>query len=603
MEKLIHILPKVITNEDTKWLRKIVKDPDELTRFIVEHFNTKVYLLSIISNSRYRADKLNDKINDNTSIDQLIELTKENYPENEDFVKLLDQLKNRVDCNGKSASSIIWATSLLNNLETKSADQDFINKIFFTVASTLDKSDKTIADLREELKVLTANDEKLASITNTSLVSSLVMNPNVQKTDSYYDFNTFTKIENNNDIQINSKEELFEALYSLENYNACVNYIKENYLSETDPTLDGFCENDNQRSYKALVIAVALASEIYKHDAEFDKDSNIGHNMVADIYKLRKEINNEHILAEITNKINGLEFAAGRIATQILGRELEIAKQQTRIFNLPKETFKTGNAEDFIKNDLNAFGKLIKPNLDYTLDLLNTIKALKKKYQAKTNYRKSERTEETINFLAKELNIDFIVNQELSPLDQLMQKLNILENTCDNRHKDLARMEDIYKKVKSKQKTNLDLENVEFDKKLLGKNVALKTEFHEKAIKEYFKLVELDSKWAIKGNKNETLILLSPKMILSRLKRKAEYNEKTFPILNDMFKTFKITPAELIKEITTSYYAKGDGSVNKEYEDLYKTLNDKKADKETKRSAIENADLNNKDKDTLNLLL
>ncbi len=600
MEKLIHILPKLITNEDTQWLRKIVKDPDDLTRFIVEHFNTKLYRLSIMKRASFKYDSYGNEINDNTSIEDLINAVEKHHSENQSFAKLLEELNSRIDCNGKSASSILWASSILNNLEGHNINQNIISEAFFTVLSTMSESEKNINDLRNELLTLVENDKKLEQIANTSLVSSLIMNPNVQESNIFYDFNTFTKIENDTSIEIKSKQDLFDALYDLDNYNACIEYIKNVYLNEIDPTLDGFCENDNHRTYKALIIAAALASETYKHDDEFDKDNNIGHNLVADIYKLRRVINKEHIYSEITNKVNGLEYSAGRIASEILGRELEVAKKQDRIFNLPKSQFKTGNAEDYIKNNLNAFGKLIKPNLDYTLDLLNTIKTLKKKYQAKAKYRKSERTEETINFLAKELNVEFIPNETISPKEQLMQKLDILENVCDNRHRDLSRIEDIYKQVKTKQKTNLDIENVEFDKKLLGKNVALKTDLHEKAIKEFFKLVELDKSISIKGDKNEKLLLLSPKMILAKLKKIAASNKKELPTINDLYNHFRITPADMIKNITTGYYANNDGSVNKEYADLYKKLNDKTVDKYEKAKIIEEAELSEEDKEALN---
>ncbi len=603
MEKIIHILPKLITNEDSQWLRKIVKDPDGLSRYIVKNFNTKLYLLSIMKRASYNADMLGGQINDNSSVDELIDATK-NLPETEEISILLEELKNRVDCNEKSATSIIWAASILNNLEELNVDQEAINKVFFAVAATLVNSQKNISDLREELTSLVSGDEKLARITKSSLVTSLVENPKVQKSDIYYDFNTFKEIQNDTEIEIKSKEDLFEALATLDNYDACVNYIKKEYLSEKDPSLDGYCENDNDRTYKALIITIALASEVYKHNAEFDKDNNIGFNMIANIYKLRDNIKNEHIFAEISNKINGLEFAAGRIATQILGRELEIGKKQDRIFNLPKEMFKTGNAEDYIKNNLNAFGKLIKTNLDYSLDLLNTIKNIKKKYQAKSNYRKSERTEETINFLAKELDVNLMSDSNiLTPLGTLMENLNTLENACDEKHKQLSRFEDIYKKVKTKQKTNLKIQDVKFDKRLLGKNVALKTEYHENLIKEIYKLVELDANYAIKGDKNKTFYIASPKTILSKFKKNAEAKKETLPIINDLFKHFSLKPNEVIKQIAEEYYVNNDGSVNKDYENLYKTLLDKKTTKEDKIDVLNNAEVNEEDKDLLNKLL
>ncbi len=604
MEKLIDILPKLITNEDSKWLRRAIKNPDALSRFIVEHFNTKLYLLSIMKRANYNADILGNKINDNSTIEELIDVANTNLPNNEGFAKLLEELKSRVDCNDKSITSILWASSILNNLESRHVDQEIINKAFLAVAATLTNSQKTIADLREELNALVESDQKLAKITDSTLAYSLLMNPTVQKSDIYFDFNTFTQIENNTEIEIKSKEELLSNLNSLENYNACIEFIMREYLSETDPTMDGFCINEDDRMYKALIIAVALASEVNKHNPEFDKDNNIGFNMTANIFKLREKIDNAHILSEISNKLNGLEFAAGKIASKILGRDLEISKEQKRIFNLPKEIFKTGNAEDYIKNNLNAFGKLIKPNLDYTLDLLNTIKALKNRYQSKNNYRKSQRTEDTISFLANELDVQLLSSTNiLTPLGELLENLNALEIACDNKHKELSRFEEIYKKVKSKQKTNLDIENVAFDKKLLGKNVALKTQYHEQLIKEIFKLVEMDKKVAIKGDINQTLRIASPKIILSKFKKEAEANKDALPIINDLFNHFTLKSCDKIKEITEEYYANNDGSVNKEYESLYHVLNDKKADKQEKIDVVLNSQISEDDKEALNKLL
>ena len=602
MEKLIHILPNLITNEDSTWLQKAIKNPDYLSQFIMRHNKSYVSTLSVMRRGRFREHMLGETINDNSTVDELITAIEETNPVGRGFAELLEDLKTRVNCEGKSATSLVWAASILNTLEDRNVSADILTAAFYSIANTrLGGEKKSVSALIEELRDLVSTDKKLAEATETSLSYSFVKNAEVQESDSWYDFNTFEEIEPSEGVEIHSTNQLYAALKDLKNYSTVIDYVKKTYLSEDDPRKDGYCKNEDEKHYKALIIVSALASDRYQFDEEFDTNNTIGFNITADILELRDKIDNEHILDGISNKLNSLESAAGRIVAAILGREVEVLPDKRTVI-LPKGMVKVGSYEDYIKNNLNSFEKLIQPNMSYTLDLLNSIDRMQQKYQDKA-YRGSEKVEETLAFIAGELDVDLIAkDSELAPKERLMQNLDMLYTAANDRYSELDRMMSIYKQVRSKQKTNLDIEDVEFNKSLLGKHGVIATAGHEGAIKEYYRILSADPILKVAKGKKQ-LRIKSPKMVLADIQQQVAESPDVYPQLARLFSHFKLSNQEKIQQIIESYYMNPDGTTNDEYKEIYIALRDKASEQGTKSKAVESADLLEEDKDKLNELI
>ena len=602
MEKLIHILPNLITNEDSTWLQKAIKNPDYLSQFIMRHNKSYVSTLSVMRRGRFREHMLGETINDNSTVDELITAIEETNPVGRGFAELLEDLKTRVNCEGKSATSLVWAASILNTLEDRNVSADILTAAFYSIANTrLGGEKKSVSALIEELRDLVSTDKKLAEATETSLSYSFVKNAEVQESDSWYDFNTFEEIELSEGVEIHSTNQLYAALKDLKNYSTVIDYVKKTYLSEDDPRKDGYCKNEDEKHYKALIIVSALASDRYQFDEEFDTNNTIGFNITADILELRDKIDHEHILDGISNKLNSLESAAGRIVAAILGREVEVLPDKRTVI-LPKGMVKVGSYEDYIKNNLNSFEKLIQPNMSYTLDLLNSIDRMQQKYQDKA-YRGSEKVEETLAFIAGELDVDLIAkDSELAPKERLMQNLDMLYTAANDRYSELDRMMSIYKQVRSKQKTNLDIEDVEFNKSLLGKHGVIATAGHEGAIKEYYRILSADPILKVAKGKKQ-LRIKSPKMVLADIQQQVAESPDVYPQLARLFSHFKLSNQEKIQQIIESYYMNPDGTTNDEYKEIYIALRDKASEQGTKSKAVESADLLEEDKDKLNELI
>ena len=568
----------------------------------MRHNKSYVSTLSVMRRGRFREHMLGETINDNSTVDELITAIEETNPVGRGFAELLENLKTRVDCEGKSATSLVWAASILNTLEDRNVSADILTAAFYSIANTrLGGEKKSVSALIEELRDLVSTDKKLAEATETSLSYSFVKNAEVQESDSWYDFNTFEEIELSEGVEIHSTNQLYAALKDLKNYSTVIDYVKKTYLSEDDPRKDGYCKNEDEKHYKALIIVSALASDRYQFDEEFDTNNTIGFNITADILELRDKIDHEHILDGISNKLNSLESAAGRIVAAILGREVEVLPDKRTVI-LPKGMVKVGSYEDYIKNNLNSFEKLIQPNMSYTLDLLNSIDRMQQKYQDKA-YRGSEKVEETLAFIAGELDVDLIAkDSELAPKERLMQNLDMLYTAANDRYSELDRMMSIYKQVRSKQKTNLDIEDVEFNKSLLGKHGVIATAGHEGAIKEYYRILSADPILKVAKGKKQ-LRIKSPKMVLADIQQQVAESPDVYPQLARLFSHFKLSNQEKIQQIIESYYMNPDGTTNDEYKEIYIALRDKASEQGTKSKAVESADLLEEDKDKLNELI
>lgn len=598
MEKLIHILPNLITNEDSSWLRKKIANPDELTQEIMRHFNNKIYTLAVMKRFEFnnQLNSFGGKITDESTVEDLSAALEE-IPVETNYSYLLDEFASRFDCSGKSLTSVIWGTAILNSIEGKGVDNEVIQKFFYTVANTMLKSDKNVEMLCQEVREVVKADSKFADAVDMAIAYGLLLNKRVQEADAWFDFTTLKELETATVVTITSQEELVEALRNFETYNGAIEYIKDNYLSETDPKKDGYCENDVDRTYKAYIIAATLASESFKHNPEFDPQGKIGFNLTADILNLREKIDSEHILSGISNKLNGLEDAAGRIVCEILGRDIfeEADKQKKPRFILPKETFRTGSVEDYIKNNLNSFEKLINPNLAYCQDLLTSLEKIESKYAKIKVYRQSENTNNALAFIASEFGVELPAGFETK--EDVLTNVTFLQATALDRYDELNRMNTIFKRVKMSQKDNLNIEELAFDRKVLKRDDTVKATLHEDVIKEFYRAVAADP--VLKGDRRDKLRLKSPKMVMAEIKDRVDGNAESYPQLARLLSRFSLSTQERMEKIVDRYYVNEDGSINRDYKEVYEIVTEPKTTKDQKFDAIADSKMSDADKESL----
>ncbi len=615
MEKLINILPNLITNEDSDWLKKKITNPDDLTQELMGFFNAPLYQYSFLNLLNFDPNML-DGLNDNSTVDEIIEKTSK-LDNSENYAQLLEELKTRFDCEDKKASTIIWLSAILNNLENKDVNPDAIKHALTAVCYSLQDSQRNIKDLCNDLREVVQKSPKLEEAIKTYVSYALLLNEEIQSSDTWFDFDTLDSATLSPTMKINSKEDLLQALSDKNNYQLALDYIRANYLSEREIGKDGYCSSEDDQNYKAYLIIFAIANETYKHLPDFDKDNFIGLNLTAKLLAAQERLSSSHILSGISNELNALEDQAGRIASLILGRSIFKESAANR-FRIPKAEFKVGNKDAYIKSNINAFGKLIAPNLDYCEDLLKTITHIEHRYEGRT-YKGSNSVEDTLNYLANELGIDLtkkseekiaqptadvaIVDEkakEPTADERLRENLATLKTEALRRYDELNRMEKIYSRVKSSQKTNLDIDDLSFDKKLLKKDEVIATDLHERVIKEYYRALSMDP--ILKGNTDDRYRIKTPKMILSELKNSVYENEE-YPELSRLMQNFQISQKDELIKMLDEKYVNVDGTTNPEYDEVYHTVANSKKSKNDKEKAILDSNLSEEEKERMTNML
>ena len=238
MEKLINILPNLITNADSDFLKGAIKNPDFLTQDIMKHFNATLFRYALM-NVTGGVGALKE-VNDDTKIDELIEMTKTNLPEEVALSDLLTEIKTRFDCSDKSASTIIWLTNIINNLEERNIDQKILEDTFVAICSKLKGSNKAIGDLFKELKETVKKEPEIVEDIDNYTSYAFLLNPQVQASDRWFNFLTLEELDMEPNMEINNDVDLIKSLKSQNNYIAALNYVKEKYLSDKDANSSGF---------------------------------------------------------------------------------------------------------------------------------------------------------------------------------------------------------------------------------------------------------------------------------------------------------------------------------------------------------------------------
>ncbi len=590
MEKLINILPSLITNEDTNWLDTVTPNPDVLTRDLTKNYNEHLNILAITHASEDYSD-LPYPISPKASCREIVAAVNGSELEDkENVAKLFKEVGNKYNTDGLSAFATIWIAAMYNNQNKFGVDENTLLHLFMNAGTEL-TDDLTIRDVYGEVKSFIDQNKELAEPFADFIACGFMLNPNVQDSEKWFNFSTLEEIETSPDMQITDTKSLFEALKSSRNYISCIDYIKETYLNETDPAQDGYCATQAERDYKAHLIVAKLASELYGKDEEFDKDNTIGYNIVSQVINLQSIMENDsHVLAGLSNHINAVEDAAGRI--------------EDRIMNRSKLTFSArfGDTEKYIENHLRAFTTLANNGAAKYNEAIINLEKLKASLEHSP--KKATKSEvEKIQKYAELVDVETTApDRKLGMEEYNAQVMSELEKTLNGAYKKYYHTKQLIKliaSIKRKKGNSLDIEDV--DVREVGKKASLVTPWQEKVVKQYYEAVKNDP---VLKRAAPVYRLKSPTIILEGIRERLAEEPTQYPELARLLDTLK-QPSKQTKlrdRAEDAYY--GDYNEQKqENRDLYATLTDQNATKEEKIDAIEKSGLTREEKDSMNDLV
>ena len=590
MEKLINILPNLITNEDSNWLKDATPNPDVLTRDLLENFDKDINKLAIM----HASDDFEDlpyTIEEHASYREIISaIAASSMQDKDSLVKLFSEVGKQYDTEGLSAFATIWIAAMLNNLKDMGAKQESIQHIFLAAGLNLKNYDLKISDVHKEVSLFMEKNPDISEAFADFIAYAFMLNPEVQDSENWFNFKTLESIETSPDMQVNSREALIEALKSSRNYLAAIEYVKNTYLNDKEEGEDGYCANEEERDYKAYLIVAKLASEIYgKNNPTFDEDNTIGLNIVSQVITLQDKIeSNGHMLSGLTNHINMLEDAAGRIADTIMGRE--------------KLSARFGDTKEYILNHFNAFNLLAKNGSAKLNSNIIGLSRLRDTVEGASR-RVSAHQIEKLHKYADDVDVELAqFDEKLRGSEFNAQVLAEIDRVTLETYKKYNHTQQLVKllaSLKRKNGTNLDIQDV--DLKATAKKSTLVTPWQESVIRQFYDTIKTDP---ILKSDISVYRLKSPSIVLSEIRQRLATDPDKYPELASLFDVLKQPSKNTkLKDKAEDMYLGNYGLVRHENHDLYKTLTDKNSTREEKANAINESSLPKDEKDAINDLL
>ncbi len=592
MEKLINILPNLITDKNSKWLKDATPNPDSLTKDLLENYNKDINILSTMHASE-KFEDLPYPISEDASYRGIISaVAASSMPDKDKLVELFSTVGKNYDTDGLSAFATIWITAMLNNLNNMEGNQNSLRHLFLAAGNTLQNYDLKISDVHNEVLHFMEKNPEVASAFSDFIACAYMLNPQVQDSSNWFNFSTLQPIETTPDMQVNSDENLFEALKSARNYLACIDYIKNTYLNDKNTESDGYCENEMERDYKAHLIIAKLASELYGGDPEFDYDNTIGYNIVSQVITLQEQMkNDEHMLAILSNHVNMLEDAAGRIEDKIMGRSDETTSARF------------GDMKKYIANNFNAFNLLAKSgSAKYNSNIL--VLARLRDTVENASRRATAREIDRLQELADDVNV------KLTPIDRKLhvaefnaQVLSEIDKVTLETYKKYNHTQQLIKllaSIKRKQGSSLDIDGL--DLKSTAKKSALVTPWQESVMRQFYDTVKTDP---ILKPTAGIYRLKPPSVILDDIRQRLALDPDKYPELASLFDVLRQPSKNLmLRDKAEDLYYGDYGETKPENKELYTTLTDRGATREEKAKAVNEANtITQTEKDSINDLL
>lgn len=443
---------------------------------------------------------------------------------------------------------LVWAANLTNTLgEQDTRMEMLLSDLLFSLQHSTAYKNVNPMEVRGRILEMFENDidEDLAESyfdvdaeqAQRYLGVAYTDNDNTKDITKWYDYRSFKEITSFDAFEINNEEDLKLALStsSVSAYRAASIYIKKTYLSSTDPNHPGYCADELEREYKATLILSSLAHEYGFGD--FDENNSVGFNLLARLKNIPELMQEKNPLISVSDVIHEMKQEASLLTkTEILKEEpVEKKPEENTEDEQAEEQTPVLTSEEYTKKQLSTFNKFIDKK---RLEIVSTLDFLVKTRGTKSNFKKIEARLATI---AADYGVELLTAEdEKNTKDRIDANIDLLIPAVNKRFDELGRAKEIFKIVRRKMGTNLDLDGIAFDKELLGKNVNVVSPYQEGLIRSFYKAIQADPTLksdAVYRRRTQTFTM-------ANIDERVKADDSTAPELSSVFRAFKLTPTK-----------------------------------------------------------
>lgn len=537
MESLIQNLPNIISSVDNSALNVYNFSFDTATIAFMKHNFSTIDRMAVGFDYSSKFDDFAETLSNPMSISSFLNKVKKEDVLVADYLeKVIRTFK--IDKSTTSIVDLVWMANITNSLGEQDAKMEMLlSDLLFSLQHSSAYKNVSPMEVRSRILEKFQNDvdEHLAeeyfgmdaSKAQTYLGVAYTENSNTKDNSKWYDYATFDEIAYFDEVEIKNEDEFKKSLISpsTSTCKAGINYIKTNYLSSTDPNLPSYCDDELEREYKATVI-YSLLAEMY-NVGEVDENDNIGFNLLARIKNIPELIAEKNPLAKLTNLINNYEDEAVAVLHQDILKDQPTAEDE-------QEKSNTLSAEEYTKKQLATFNKFVDKK---RIEVVSTLDFLVKTKTTKTNLKKIEAR---LSAVATEYGISLVSpSEEKNVKARIDANIDLLIPAVNKRFDELGRAKEVFKVVKRKKGTNLDLDAVEFDRGFLGKSFNVLTPYQESIIRGFYKIIKTDPILKTNAVYRRT----TPTFTMARINERVEKNGAE-PEISSVFSAFTMTEAK-----------------------------------------------------------
>jgi hypothetical protein len=190
------------------------------------------------------------------------------------------------------------------------------------------------------------------------------------------------------------------------------------------------------------------------------------------------------------------------------------------------------------KRALSTYHKITDKKL---LDLTKTLETLVKFRARKSSFPKAE---EKLDEIAKEFGVELITpDQEKTTKTRFYANVDKVIDAVNVRFDELTRSKVIFTKLRKKMGTNLDVEDLDFNKELLGTLKNVVTPYTEKIIKDFYRLIKADPKLKTTARYRHK----TPTMMMATMNDRLKADPEASVELSALFGALKLTSSQAAK--------------------------------------------------------
>ncbi|MBQ8793015.1 MAG: hypothetical protein IJZ62_05390 [Clostridia bacterium] len=545
MAKLLNKIPQLIKSKDSSSL-------DEYNFAIT--YPTKAVMQRNFSSLKELAlaykydDTFNDVLSSITkpmTIEEFIEEISKRDNEVGYFLKD-SALRINIAPESQDVAHLVWASCIIADI-TGEASED-VNNLFFSLSKSFIYKNISPIKMREEINDyfsnLTETFDLNASAIKNYLSAAFTSNKMAQS--RWIDYSTFKEIEINKNLQLGGLQAVVNALENgtFDDYNAVYEYIKNEYLWNQPKASEGYCDNEYERDYKASIALSCLADAL--DIQEKDDYNSLGFNLLSRINSLPEALTEVHPLSQTTSIINRYDQEAEKLVESLLkGVLVFTTDNKTSLTNIAQaqreavpEICENENFDDlnsYTKKQLSTFTKIADKKLQ---SLRETMHRLTKILTKKSKLAKSE---EELELLAQEYKVELTtIDEQQNTTLRLLDNVTLLFDAVHDRYDEISRSKEVFKKLRDKMGTNLDITEESFDNTTIGDTSYIAKSYQEKIIKDFYKLVKTDPKLNLATKfriKNDTFRM-------AELKERALLSSGFSDEFYSLLQAIKLTPSQ-----------------------------------------------------------